>query len=205
MDRCVICGKEYIRMGIQKTCSLECSKELERQYMKEWYDKQFGDRAFTCVVCGKKFEQRYGRITCSEECRKKQEQIRDQRWYRKTYKPKVRICVICGKEFTGWGKAKTCSEECRVAYRKQRRKKEWENYSKNKYGKIITRYLINKLRKLEDEFTYKGEKYVVEGSGEYWKRWKSQNKKLEIELETDGKVKSVTFWKDGTIVEKLEY
>ena len=205
MNKCVICGKEFLRVGVQKTCSPECSEEMTKRYMKDWHDRQYGNRIRECLVCGKKFESRYGRMLCSDECREEREKIRDQNWHKRNYEPKIKACAICGKEFSGRGRSKTCSNECKAVYKKQQSKKEWKMYSKNKYGKIITRYLINKLRKLEDEFTYKGEKYVVEGSGEYWKRWKSQNKKLEIELETDGKVKSVTFWKDGTIVEKLEY
>ncbi len=210
MDRCVICGKEFLRVGVQKTCSPECSEEMTKRYMKDWHDRQYGNRIRECLVCGKKFESRYGRMLCSDECREEWEKIRDHNWHKKTYKPKIRICVICGKEFTGWGKAKTCSEECRIAYRKQRRKKEWENYSKSRYGEVITRYLINKLKELKDEFTYKGEKYIVEDSTESRKSWVSQDsdKKLEIGFESvNGRIKvtSVTFWEDGTVIEKLEY
>ena len=114
--KCVICGKEFIRVGVQKTCSPECSEELKRRYMKEWYDNSVGNRTAICVVCGKEFEQRNGTNTCSEECRIKRAKQIDQEWYKKTYKSKIKKCTICGKEFSGRGRSKTCSKNCRKEY-----------------------------------------------------------------------------------------
>jgi len=80
MDKCVICGKEFIPMFGRKTCSKECSQELKKLYNKKHYDSVVGDRTKKCVVCGKEFESRYGRITCSEECQKLREKEMDNKW-----------------------------------------------------------------------------------------------------------------------------
>ena len=216
-------------MGVQKTCSPECSEEMTKRYMKDWYDESYGDRASICVVCGKEFEQRYGRITCCDECQEEREKFIDQEWYKKTYKPRVKQCDICGKEFSGRGRSKVCSDKCLKEYNKQQRKVEWEMYSKNKYGEVITRCLINKLKELKPEFTYKGEKYHVIKKGNYgtldgdtlfnWIYWKSMNsdKALRMEYVSEvgdnhysriKEVKSVTFWDDygeGIVLEELNY
>jgi len=228
--KCVICGKEFIRIGIQKTCSPECSKELERRYMKDWWDESYGDRTSICVVCGKKFESRYGKITCSEECQEKRAKQINQEWYKENYKPKIKKCVICGKEFSGGGRSKVCSDECLDKYNKLYNVEVWKTYSKNKYGKVITRYLINKLKELKGEFTYKGEKYFMVKHGNYgtldsnltfnWIYWKSRdsNKMLKMEYVMNKvednhcsgikEIKSITFWDDydhDIVLEELRY
>lgn len=228
--KCVICGKEFIRVGVQKTCSPECSEEWKRRYMRKWYEENVGDRTAICVVCGKEFEQRNGTNTCSEECRIKRAKQIDQEWYEKTYEPKIKVCAICGKEFSGRGRSKVCSDECLDKYNKQYSKGVWKMYSENKYGEVITRYLINKLKELKNEFTYKGEKYVIDDYGspgmwggdhaENWIYWKSQDSGKMLKMEyvmykvDDNhytgikEIKSITFWEDydeGIVLEELNY
>lgn len=114
MNKCVICGKNFIPVtGGQKTCSIECRKEYQKIYARNWRDNLIGNRIKKCVVCDKEFESRYGRITCSKECSEERKRQVNREWQKRTYKPKTRICLICGKEFSGRSPyAKTCSPEC---------------------------------------------------------------------------------------------
>ncbi|GEM_PF-4469207 len=219
MDKCIICGKEFIRIGHQKTCSPECRKKWQTKYMQKWWDKHYGNRTIACVICGKEFESRYGRITCSTECQEKRSKQIDSSWYTKNYHLKIKTCVICGKKFSGRGRSKVCSDECLEKYKKQKSKEEWEAYSQAKYGEIITRYLIDKLKKLNKKFVYKNEQYTIYknnySSDIYEIYWKSTSSKKMLKLsyvsDQQGgvkKIKSVTFWDDyekDSILEELTY
>lgn len=82
MDKCVICGAEYVvESGLQKYCK-ECGSQITKsdeyrmrkntkakQYRKS-LDPESKKAKKVCLVCGKPFESSKPTVTCSEDCAK---------------------------------------------------------------------------------------------------------------------------------------
>lgn len=84
MDKCTVCGKEYVvKSGLQKYCP-ECAHEavrsIDRKQSIEWQQKnttperrkaerKTAAAEIECVVCGKKFVPTSRTTTCSDACR----------------------------------------------------------------------------------------------------------------------------------------
>ena len=79
--KCIICGKEFVRVGQAKVCSDECCKIKDKRYLEEKNRqraeetrKRLGTRK--CVVCGKVFAPKcYNRIACGPVCAKEQDRL----------------------------------------------------------------------------------------------------------------------------------
>lgn len=83
IDRCIICGKEYVvKSGGQHycpDCAEEAVRQLDREASKRWNAENnfYEQRARqprsgqkVCVICGKPISPGTARVTCSEECDK---------------------------------------------------------------------------------------------------------------------------------------
>lgn len=86
MDKCAVCGKEYVvKSGLQKYCP-ECAHEavrsIDRKQSIEWQQKnttpeqrkaqrKAATAEIECVICGKMFTPSSSAITCSKECSKR--------------------------------------------------------------------------------------------------------------------------------------
>lgn len=84
MDKCAVCGKEYVvKSGLQKYCP-ECAHEAiraaDRKKSIEWNrknttperrkaERKIAAAEIECVVCGKKFVPTSRTTTCSDACR----------------------------------------------------------------------------------------------------------------------------------------
>ena len=71
VGKCVICGKEFVKKGNMKTCSLECSKENAINNTAKFHGYNYEPFKYRCVMCGKEyFSKRKKSKTCSTECAK---------------------------------------------------------------------------------------------------------------------------------------
>ena len=110
IDKCIICGKEYVVNSARQKYCPKCAKsaiaDVDRRQAREWYKKNSDS--------------------------KKRCQLRHDSAAKK-------ICPICGKEFIPHDASKTCSKECKELYQKQMYR-EWENShreERNLYHKIL--------------------------------------------------------------------
>lgn len=107
IDRCSICGRNYVvKAGTQKYCP-ECSHEAirrkDRKKSLEWNrenttpeqrktERKSAAAQIECVICGKKFTPTSRTIACSDDCRKllakkrRAEYERKNREYRNQYR-----------------------------------------------------------------------------------------------------------------------
>lgn len=88
IDRCLLCGKEYIvKSGMQKYCSQKCSrigslqsqrkrkKELRTEKDNKKREQRRSEREKICAYCGKSFWVSTSENVCSDYCRQKLRQI----------------------------------------------------------------------------------------------------------------------------------
>lgn len=80
IDRCSVCGKEYVvnsaRQRYCPVCAPEAIREVDREASKKWnaengfYDRTQLERSGQkiCVICGKPVPPGTPRVTCSDEC-----------------------------------------------------------------------------------------------------------------------------------------
>jgi hypothetical protein len=96
----VICGEEFPTRNIDKTCSPECRKELQRVQRRKYYAAN-SERILAqqrqrqrpiikpCAVCGKEFDNRKGAKACSPECRKEYRRLKDHGYYLASFAGKI--------------------------------------------------------------------------------------------------------------------
>lgn len=142
MDKCAVCGKEYVvKSGVQKYCP-ECAHEavrsIDRKQSIEWNrenttpeqrktQKKAASAEIECAVCGKKFVPTSRTTTCSDDCRKLLAKRRRAEYERKNreYRAQYHRDRIKAKE------AAMSPEEYR-AYREKINKRWLENEKKRK-------------------------------------------------------------------------
>lgn len=143
IDKCEVCGKEYIITGsLQKYCK-ECAAEaiaaIDREQALKWLkdnkdnekrrrDRKDATATIKCVVCGNLFMPSIGgNVTCSPECAQK---------YRKQqnaeYQNEHRSELNNRRKERNSQKIKSMTPEELASYRQKVNEKARENYKKRK-------------------------------------------------------------------------
>lgn len=156
---CAVCGKAFVtKRPNKRTCSAECSVELERKRTRINNKSHRG----VCRECKKEFVGYKGQKFCSVACKNK---------YIRRNKGKVRcMCRVCGAEFLSEFKTDYCSENCRlIAYnmgvsaaKKERRK--------SKKRDSLSEYALKARNAGMTYGQYVGQEYIenLKREGKYW-------------------------------------
>ena len=145
---CLQCGVTFDgdpRSRYCPDCAIIREKIRKSRYNKHGFSRHIGDTDI-CAKCGDLYIIVSGRQKYCPECSSKEvrETInthkRDYMAYRSelnSISKKERhtdrtVCVICGNTFTASNSSVTCSAECAEKYKKQKSKKAYEKYQKNK-------------------------------------------------------------------------
>lgn len=127
---CLFCGKEFMRKGKQRYCSIQCQQKASDKRHRESgragkNEKQRRDSLSDSMVKKAIYIQskgsiKYNQIT-PEMITEKRAQVLAHRQRKANPIPKpvrvktYRTCIICGHEYEAKGKALTCGDECRKA------------------------------------------------------------------------------------------
>jgi predicted nucleic acid-binding Zn ribbon protein len=69
VGECIVCGKEFIKVGNKKTCSPECSKKRKTMITAISHGYSYKYKKFRCAICGKEYLAiRKNSKTCSTVC-----------------------------------------------------------------------------------------------------------------------------------------
>lgn len=142
VDKCAVCGKEYVvKSGLQKYCP-ECAREavrsIDRKQSIEWQQKnttpeqrktqrKAATAEIKCVICGKMFVPTFTSLTCSKECSKRLAQRNHASFEAKNHERRLQY----QRERAKRKKAAMSPEEYR-AYREKINKKAREYREKRK-------------------------------------------------------------------------
>lgn len=145
MDKCTVCGKEYVvkswRQKYCPDCAAEASREVDRKQSAEWSrnnttperrkeERKAAAAPIPCAICGKLFIPSTVAITCSPECSKRLAQRNQASFEAKNHERRVQY----HRERIRRKKAAMSPEEYR-AYREKINKQARENYKKRKLCK----------------------------------------------------------------------
>lgn len=144
IDKCVLCGKEYVvnaaRQKYCPDCAYEGVRIVDRPQSRNW-NAQHKDTYYPaknakrhkeryCIICGALITAKTPTVTCGNpECDK--ERIRQnqrradakRRERRNAEKRKIRYCVICGAQITAKTSTITCDNpECHKERLRQRQR-----------------------------------------------------------------------------------
>lgn len=142
IDKCILCGGEYIVTGGRQkycpACAAEAIRENDRRQSARWSAenttpemrrmvRKAASAGIRCVVCGKLFVPTDASITCSSECGRKRRSSSKTEWERAN-----RDMLNAYQRERRRAKAESMGEEEYKSYREQINAKARENYWKRK-------------------------------------------------------------------------